>query len=370
MFTLKTASKKIVTIILISTIINVSFIGKAFAAMSASSIISLSNSSRAEAGLGDLSNNGQLTSAATAKANDMLEKDYFSHTSPDGKTPWDFISASGYGYVYAGENLAIGYNNSTELHSAWMNSPSHRENIMNPNFREIGVAVVSGEYQGAETTVVVQVFGSTSGGQNLAQSQSETQTETQTETKAEVQSESTADSNAESNPASENTPEKTEVSKEFALVSADINPKKIFAGDEVSFKLEITGNAAEMYFSFNDQKIDMKEAMTSESNSDKKIFEKKEKITKEGKFPVSVTAIDKNGNREAKDIGSLEVAKKVLVKSENQSLSGNIKNSFNDHWLIYSLALLMLVSGVAYLVIAKNVKLSHKLTKSLAAWEF
>ena len=134
MSTFKKVSQKFtitIAFILISTIISASFVGQAFAAPSASTLVSLVNSSRAEQGLGALSVNGQLVSAATAKANDMLENDYFAHTSPSGKTPWDFISASGYSYVYAGENLAIGYNDSSELHSAWMNSPSHRENIMN-----------------------------------------------------------------------------------------------------------------------------------------------------------------------------------------------------------------------------------------------
>lgn len=255
--------RKFIVIVVLATIINVSYLATAFAAVSASTLISLTNSSRAQAGLGTLSVNSQLVSAATSKANDMLEKDYFAHTSPDGKTPWDFISASGYGYVYAGENLAIGYNNSSELHTAWMNSPSHRENIMNPNFREVGIAVATGEYQGGQTSVVVQMFGSASGGQNLA--------ETQTQTQAEVQSESTVDNNA----VSESAPQKTENSKEFTLISADFNPKKIFAGEEVTFKIEITGNANEIYFSFNEQKIDLKEAMTSESNADKKTFEKK-----------------------------------------------------------------------------------------------
>ncbi len=124
------------------------------------SIIEETNNERAAYGLSILSANSQLTAAAYAKAQDIFEYQYWSHYGPEGQTPWDFILSSGYDYVYAGENLAKGFSSSEALMSAWMASKSHRENIINANYSDIGVAVVSGDLQGSNVILVVQMFGS------------------------------------------------------------------------------------------------------------------------------------------------------------------------------------------------------------------
>jgi hypothetical protein len=100
-----------------------------------------------------------LKKTAELKLQDMLQKDYWDHTGPNGETAWDFMEQSGYRYLLAGENLARGYTNSQEVVEAWMNSPSHRSNILNGRFKEIGVAVGAGKIKGQMTTVVVQLFG-------------------------------------------------------------------------------------------------------------------------------------------------------------------------------------------------------------------
>ena len=128
-------------------------------AITASTVISLANAARAESGLGALTSNGQLTNAAQAKANDMLAKQYFAHNTPTGETPWTFIKAAGYSYVTAGENLAIDFTEAESVQSAWMNSPGHRANIMNKSFQEIGIGIAKGMYNGHQTTIVVQMFG-------------------------------------------------------------------------------------------------------------------------------------------------------------------------------------------------------------------
>ena len=93
------------------------------------------------------------------KAEDMLAHDYFAHTSPQGTTPWSWFDKSGYDYKYAGENLAMGFVSLPDQQQAWMNSTEHRKNILNPNFQDIGVAVVQGRIDGAETTLTVEEFG-------------------------------------------------------------------------------------------------------------------------------------------------------------------------------------------------------------------
>jgi len=122
-------------------------------------LLEQTNSQRQENGLSALSYNNVLSNAAYQKAQDMFDDDYWAHVAPDGKTPWDFIIQNGYKYSYAGENLAKDFNKSSSVVSAWMNSPSHRANILNPNYTEIGFAVVNGTLSGEETTLVVQMFG-------------------------------------------------------------------------------------------------------------------------------------------------------------------------------------------------------------------
>lgn len=100
-----------------------------------------------------------LEQAAFLKAQDMLTHGYFSHNSPQGITPWHWFKEVEYGYVNAGENLAIDFNDSHSVHTAWLKSPLHKENMLNGDFTEVGIAVVNGVMDGRATTVVVELFG-------------------------------------------------------------------------------------------------------------------------------------------------------------------------------------------------------------------
>lgn len=100
--------------------------------------------------------NPQLGAAAQAKANDMATRDYWAHTSPDGRTPWSFLAASGYQYQAAGENLAYGFTDATTVTTGWMNSAEHRANLLDPAYRDVGFGVAeSVNYQGHGPQVVV-----------------------------------------------------------------------------------------------------------------------------------------------------------------------------------------------------------------------
>lgn len=120
----------------------------------------LTNKERQKYGLSSLNYNEKLSKAAYEKAQDMFSKNYWAHFSPDGKTPWEFIIKNGYQYEYAGENLAKNFLFSNGVVSAWMNSPSHRENILKKEYTDVGFAVVNGILNGEETTLVVQMFAS------------------------------------------------------------------------------------------------------------------------------------------------------------------------------------------------------------------
>ena len=121
------------------------------------------NAKRREAGLSSLVLNSSLSQAAGEKAADMLANNYWAHNSPSGKSPWDFIIRSGYTYTLAGENLAKNFQTSDGVVEAWMNSPTHKDNIIKPGYKEVGFAVVKGTLLGEETTLVVQMFGASNG---------------------------------------------------------------------------------------------------------------------------------------------------------------------------------------------------------------
>jgi hypothetical protein len=86
----------------------------------------------------------------------MAARDYWSHNTPDGQTPWSFITAAGYNYQTAGENLAYGFSTASDTVTGWMNSTEHRANILNGKFKELGVGVEpstpSGDPTGATFT--------------------------------------------------------------------------------------------------------------------------------------------------------------------------------------------------------------------------
>jgi hypothetical protein len=128
-------------------------------AITVQNIITLTNESRQQFGVPALNENQILDKAAQAKADDMLAKGYFAHNSPDGRTPWDFITAAGYSYLMAGENLAVNFTEAEDVETAWMNSPDHKANILNKNFQDIGIGVSQGTYQGHNAIFVVQEFG-------------------------------------------------------------------------------------------------------------------------------------------------------------------------------------------------------------------
>jgi hypothetical protein len=130
-----------------------------FADISKAVLIELTNKERISLGLQPLTENPKLAEAANLKANDMLTKDYFAHESPQGINPWYWFKLAGYNYKFAGENLAIGFIDSEEVIDGWLNSPSHRKNLLSPNYSEIGIAAVKGDFEGNETVAVVQLFG-------------------------------------------------------------------------------------------------------------------------------------------------------------------------------------------------------------------
>lgn len=122
-------------------------------------LVDLTNNARTSSNEYPLVRNSILDHAAELKAEDMARNGYFAHTSPAGITPWYWFDKAGYVFAYAGENLAIDFTESADVENAWLNSPTHKANILNDHFSEIGIATFDGVYQGNQTTYVVQMFG-------------------------------------------------------------------------------------------------------------------------------------------------------------------------------------------------------------------
>lgn len=127
--------------------------------ISPAEIVRLTNVERQANGEDPVKLDEALSAAAARKAADMIARGYWAHISPSGAQPWVFITDAGYQYRYAGENLARDFADPVAIVKAWMDSPTHRENLLNAKYQDIGVAVIDGKLGDRDTTLVVQMFG-------------------------------------------------------------------------------------------------------------------------------------------------------------------------------------------------------------------
>lgn len=128
--------------------------------LSKEKIIELTNKERLSRGRDELEESYVLNMAAQKKARDMLDREYFAHEAPTGEEAADLVKEVDYSFLFVGENLAKGnFQDSQNLVTGWMNSPDHKENILSSNYREIGVGLKKGYFEGREVLMAVQIFG-------------------------------------------------------------------------------------------------------------------------------------------------------------------------------------------------------------------
>lgn len=127
--------------------------------ISATELLAATNGERRASNLPQLALDDKLTEAAMLKAQDMFKQQYWAHTSPAGTAPWYWFGQVGYNYTYAGENLAKNFTSSEAVSAAWMASPEHRSNILDPHYTQVGFAVVNGVLSSRSTTLVVALYG-------------------------------------------------------------------------------------------------------------------------------------------------------------------------------------------------------------------
>lgn len=131
--------------------------------ISTQELLLLTNKARQENGALPLVINDTLSKAALLKGKNMFAKNYWAHYAPDGTAPWAFFDQVGYKYTYAGENLARGFTKTDDVVKAWLTSPTHRENVLSPKYRDVGFAVLSGQLNGEKTILVIELFGNKQG---------------------------------------------------------------------------------------------------------------------------------------------------------------------------------------------------------------
>lgn len=122
-------------------------------------LLQRTNTERTKVGLAPLRLNDKLNSSAGSKADNMIAENYWAHDSPSGLKPWHWFDRAGYSYAFAGENLAKDFDTSAGVTAGWMNSTTHRDNLLNKNYADIGFAVVNGVVLGQSTTLVVAHYG-------------------------------------------------------------------------------------------------------------------------------------------------------------------------------------------------------------------
>lgn len=141
-------------------------------------VVELTNKVRIKVGVNPVKVNEQLKQAALSKAEDMLVKQYFAHTNPQKQNVAFWVKKFNYKYAVAGENLALGFSSAENVVNAWIKSKTHYANLIDPDFDEIGVAMVSGVYNKKDTTLAAQIFGNTELKKNTSYLQNDNQSET------------------------------------------------------------------------------------------------------------------------------------------------------------------------------------------------
>ncbi len=153
---------KVAEVVLLLILFSASIASASASEITASNILDQINYQRELRGVTPLREDSRLNTAALNKSTNMIEDDYFEHYA-NGLSPWDFMREQKYDYLYAGENLAMDFKTSEGMVRAWMSSPAHRRNILNPDFEDIGIGVVKGEYSDSkgdrETIMVTNMFG-------------------------------------------------------------------------------------------------------------------------------------------------------------------------------------------------------------------
>ncbi len=147
-------------LVLVAMVFSITPVGAWLSPEVENEMVSLTNQYRASLDEKPLVRNAYLDQIAQVRAQDMIDRNYFSHYTPDGKKPWEWVDAKVYNYDRFGENLAADFITAKAVLDAFKLSPSHDKNLRNPNYRDIGIATVSGQLDGRQTNIMVVFYAS------------------------------------------------------------------------------------------------------------------------------------------------------------------------------------------------------------------
>lgn len=332
-------------------------------------IIELTNIIRKNLKLTPLAESPLLNQAAEEKAQDMLLKQYFSHTGPDKKTLADWLKQIKYSFSVAGENLAIGFTSPEEVVNGWTRSPTHYQNMIDSDFKEIGVGIASGLYENIGTTLVAQYFASPPRPVKAESVINESFTEKTKEISAPdpAVSKTLGEKTEESTLITASPDNLPNISQEnpIAILLIDEERSKLYVyeqpdlGDNiVRAEIYLDSGAANARVNFNNYAIDLKEEEPGKWVGETIIFkESEEQIFKPAVLPT-VTVEDLSGHKISADLKweNIKPANAALLKQYyfiKQHQSPYIKPLFDATSLFYKIILTLALIALSLNIFIK-----------------
>lgn len=273
--------------------------------ISTQNLVKKHNEIRVRYGLPEMKFSSVLSTSATNKANAMLVNNCWAHYCPEGKSPWAFFDEAGYVYEFAGENLAEGFYNINLLMETWMNSKTHKDNILNPNYDEMGVGIVSGSFQGNASNIIVAVhFGKRA----------------------------------------------VDINEPYLNITSPQNDE-IIQGDD----LTVEGN----YYLVNNIKVNLDENISTVGKVSGSTFSATFKDVEEGSYAISASGVDKYGNKVISNEVNVEFEEEEVVSQPQvlpvsdvstsggalTSISPEVKNAVNIGFLVF-IAIIFLIDFI------------------------
>lgn len=312
-------------------------------------IINLTNNLRVGLSLNTLVENQKLNQAAYQKVQDMFVQQYFAHYSPAGVGLDHWAKQSGYSNYYVlGENLAMGYDNAEDAMTAWRNSPTHYKNLVEPQYKDIGVSISGGQYKGKDTVFIAQYFGTLQGSATTPPpAEPKTSAEkTVTEPPAVLAEQTTA------KPA---TPKKTETPKPVAkvVVSEPVGKPK---EKVVEVKADLPATTTKATVEVLDQKIALAPQTDGQWTGHEVIVTDTEHPTV---VPPLLTVEDSSGTSTSTDIPAANVTPDKASVLDQYSLYKNIPNAWLSRLFSLSTIYYEIILVLAMIALALNVAVAH-----------
>lgn len=283
--------------------------------LTTSNIADAVNQQRTSRNITALTYNTKLAAAADYKANDMITRNYFSHVDPDGHYIWDKIVAEGYTpYTVLGENLAIDFPDTQGLIDAWINSPTHRANILNSAFKDQGVGVAFGNSSiGQYSDAIANTFGA----QPTAAQIAETTTPTPHPNQTTQQAQPSTQTPIQPKPTTQQQPLRTAESPQIIRDSVNIEPTTTDTALQINIALNVSGPVQSVSATINGKSSDLQK---SGVNAYAGSVELEKYFNYQGQNLV-LTASDGKGNQ---DQDTVSLAGYPLPAQQNPKTLGNL----------------------------------------------